>query len=60
MILKPSASCSSRVSRSNPNSYWTRGLANLGSLPPVEGFPRYGYLIDADDAAAGRPFDHHE
>jgi hypothetical protein len=33
--------------------YWTRGLANLGSLRAVEGFPRYGYLLDADDAAQG-------
>jgi hypothetical protein len=35
------------------DDYWTKGLANLGSLPPVEGFPRYGYLVDADDAAQG-------
>ena len=33
--------------------YWTRGLANLGSLRTVEGFPRYGYLIEADNAAQG-------
>jgi hypothetical protein len=33
--------------------YWTKGLANLGSLPALEGFPRYGYLIDADDAPQG-------
>jgi hypothetical protein len=33
--------------------YWTKGLTNLSSLPPVEGFPRYGYLVDADDAAQG-------
>jgi hypothetical protein len=33
--------------------YWAKGLANLGSLPPVEGFPRYGYLVDADGAVQG-------
>ena len=33
--------------------YWRKGLANLGSLPRVEGFPRYGYLVDADDAPQG-------
>jgi hypothetical protein len=33
--------------------YWTKGLANLSSLPPIDGFPRYGYLVDADDAAQG-------
>jgi hypothetical protein len=33
--------------------YWTRGLANLSALRPVEGFPRYGYLVDADDAPQG-------
>jgi hypothetical protein len=33
--------------------YWTRGLANLAALRPVEGFPRYGYLVDADDAPQG-------
>jgi hypothetical protein len=35
------------------NDYWVKGLANLGSLRPVEGFPRYGYLVDADGAAQG-------
>ena len=34
-------------------NYWTAGLANLRSLPPVEGFPRYGYLVDADDGPQG-------
>jgi hypothetical protein len=34
-------------------SYWRKGLANLGSLPPVEGFPRYGYLVDADQEPQG-------
>lgn len=33
--------------------YWAKGLANLGSLAPVEGFPRYGYLVDVDGAAQG-------
>jgi hypothetical protein len=33
--------------------YWTKGLARLGSLPRVEGFPRYGFLVDADGAAQG-------
>jgi hypothetical protein len=33
--------------------YWTKGLANLSSLPPVEGFPRYGYLVEADEAGQG-------
>jgi hypothetical protein len=28
-------------------------LANLRRLKPVEGFPRYGYLVDADDAVQG-------
>src|ERR671925_135060 len=35
------------------NDYWKKGLTNLGSLPLVEGFPRYGYLIDADHAPQG-------
>jgi hypothetical protein len=34
-------------------NYWTKGLANLRSLPPVEGFPRYGYLVEADHAPQG-------
>jgi hypothetical protein len=34
-------------------SYWTKGLANLRSLPRVEGYPKYGYLVDADDAPQG-------
>jgi hypothetical protein len=33
--------------------YWTKGLANLRSLPGVEGFPKYGYLVEADDAPQG-------
>src|ERR671925_1919022 len=33
--------------------YWTQGLANLQALPRVEGFPRYGYLVDADHAPQG-------
>jgi hypothetical protein len=32
---------------------WGKGLAHLGSLPPVEGFPRYGYLVDADEEPQG-------
>lgn len=35
------------------NEYWVKGLANLGSLRPMEGFPRYGYLVDVDGAAQG-------
>jgi hypothetical protein len=35
------------------NDYWVKGLANLGSLRPVEGLPRYGYLVDVDRAAQG-------
>jgi hypothetical protein len=33
--------------------YWSKGLANLGALPPVDGFPRYGYVIDADGGPQG-------
>lgn len=33
--------------------YWTKGLANLRSLRRVKGFPRYGYLVDADHAPQG-------
>lgn len=33
--------------------YWSKGLANLGSLPRIEGFPRYGYVVDADAAPQG-------
>ena len=33
--------------------YWSQGLANLGSLPRVDGFPRYGYVVDADGAPQG-------
>jgi hypothetical protein len=33
--------------------YWTKGLANVRSLPRVEGFPRYGYVVDADSAPQG-------
>ena len=40
------------------HNYWTKGLANLRSLPHVEGFPRYGYLVDADDAPQGLLDDH--
>jgi hypothetical protein len=36
--------------------YWAKGLANLRSLPRAEGFPRYGYLVDADDAPQGLLF----
>jgi hypothetical protein len=35
------------------DDYWTKGLTNLRSLPHVEGFPRYGYLVDADHAPQG-------
>src|SRR5918994_3180196 len=35
------------------NEYWVKGLANLGSLRPMKGFPRYGYLVDVDGAAQG-------
>jgi hypothetical protein len=35
------------------DGYWTKGLANLRSLPRVEGFPRYGYVVDADGAPQG-------
>ena len=33
--------------------YWAKGLANLGALPQIEGFPRYGYLVEADGAPQG-------
>jgi hypothetical protein len=33
--------------------YWRKGLANMGSLPRVDGFPKYGYLVDAGDAPQG-------
>jgi hypothetical protein len=33
--------------------YWTKGLANLRSLPRVKGFPRYGYVVDVDNAPQG-------
>jgi len=33
--------------------YWKKGLAILGRLPGVEGYPRYGYLVDADGAPQG-------
>ena len=35
------------------DDYWTKGLTNLRSLPRVEGFPRYGYLVDEDHAPQG-------
>jgi hypothetical protein len=33
--------------------YWAKGLTNLSSLAPVEGFPKYGYLVDADYTIQG-------
>jgi hypothetical protein len=33
--------------------YWKKGFTQLGALPRVDGFPRYGYLVDADHAPQG-------
>ena len=33
--------------------YWRKGLESLGTLPRVDGFPRYGYVVDADGAPQG-------
>jgi hypothetical protein len=35
------------------SNYWTKGLAKLRSLPYVEGFPKYGYLVETDHAPQG-------
>jgi hypothetical protein len=34
-------------------TYWQRGLENIRALPQVQGYPRYGYLLEEDGAAQG-------
>lgn len=34
-------------------SYWTNGFARWRQLSPVEGMPRYGYILDGGSAPAG-------
>ena len=34
-------------------SYWTAGLARLSDRAPIDEYPRYGYLIESDDAVVG-------
>ncbi len=36
-----------------PRAYWERGLARMGERPPVEGCPRYGFLLDAGAGPCG-------
>lgn len=33
--------------------YWRRGLDNMRALPPIPGYPRYGYLLEEDGEAQG-------
>lgn len=33
--------------------YWMRGLCRQGERPVPEGYPRYGYLLEKDDAPVG-------
>ena len=33
--------------------FWRRGLENMRALPPVSGFPRFGYLIEEAEAVQG-------
>ncbi|HEX4180485.1 MAG TPA: hypothetical protein VHY32_06810 [Caulobacteraceae bacterium] len=33
--------------------YWRRGLARMAARAPVEGCPRFGYMLEADGAAVG-------
>jgi hypothetical protein len=34
-------------------SYWSEGLSRMAARPPVEGCPRFGYMLEADDVAVG-------
>jgi hypothetical protein len=36
-----------------PRKYWTTGLSRLGALKPLEGCPRYGYVLEANGVIAG-------
>ncbi|MDR3508124.1 MAG: hypothetical protein P4L64_09535 [Caulobacteraceae bacterium] len=38
---------------SSERQYWDRGLERLKARPAVEGCPRFGYLLEADDAIVG-------
>lgn len=32
---------------------WSRGIARLAALPPVEGMPRFGYVLESENAVVG-------
>lgn len=34
-------------------AYWTRGFARLADLAPVEGMPRFGYVLESEQALVG-------
>jgi hypothetical protein len=34
-------------------AYWRRGMENMQLLPAVQGFPRFGYLLEENGAAQG-------
>lgn len=33
--------------------YWTNGFARFRALPPIEGVPRFGYVLESDGAIVG-------
>src|SRR5665213_390647 len=32
---------------------WSRGIARIAALPPVEGMPRFGYVLESENALVG-------
>ena len=39
--------------RDRTRKYWTTGLARMAARAPVEGCPRFGYLLEGDGAVVG-------
>jgi hypothetical protein len=34
-------------------AYWARAMARMSERPPLEGFPKYGYLLEAENGVVG-------
>ena len=45
--------CLARNFRRRSRMYWSQGLAVISGLPRMEGFPRYGWLLENDGRVVG-------
>ena len=52
-ISRPSIDCLRRGFPYRRRAYWVRAMARMAERPAIEGFPRYGYLLEAAGGVVG-------